>query len=421
MDLLGTSTCKNLQELKRRYYDLALLCHPDRGGTAEDMRVIQQTYEKARDAFVHQMDADEKRRHIESQLSSVENEEGEVDLPSFRSIFDDVHDHFNEKFNERFEAQCHEHDMDTQGMFSRNPFAQQGYGEYMIMRSAVDESVTVSDHSLVYDPTDIFDPNSQAKLKDLKTMYSDPISNLNTENKTKDTSNTNHDKAKDVKDTQIIVHSQQSTTGAWTRDAHSTQWNKNTRIQDFGSATTVPDEIPLTDYRLGFEPLVKGKPKTWLQSHLPSLREETLQDLIDESDEQLDDPANYLPWEYQTDGGGNTLHLRRRRGMKPSVSEWTIEFQQDDGKVDMSSNAKKTRKAIVNPFVVDGILPSGEHANKSLLAQLSDNLQDLWRQWLGSKSDEELLPSVVRFMNTAPYEESSLEIEIIDNSKCKLD
>ena len=116
MDLLGTSTCKNLQELKRRYYDLALLCHPDRGGTAEDMRVIQHTYEKARDAFVHQMDADEKRRHIESQLSSVENEEGEVDLPSFRSIFDDVHDHFNEKFNERFEAQCHEHDMDTQGM-----------------------------------------------------------------------------------------------------------------------------------------------------------------------------------------------------------------------------------------------------------------------------------------------------------------
>jgi hypothetical protein len=372
------------------------------------MRVVQRTYEKARDAFVQQMDADEKRRHIEAQLSSVENEEGEVDLPSFRSIFDDVHDHFNEKFNERFEAQCHEHDVDGQaGMFSGNPFAQQGYGEYMILRSTTDSGLSEDVHPLAYDATDIFTHHEQPPLQDLKITPSTADSNSD-------------ETTKESTHNQIIVHSRQSTTGAWSRDAHSTHWNRHTRIHDFGSATTVPNDIPLTDYRLGFEPLSKGKPKTWLQSHLPSLREETLQDLIDESDEQPDDPTQPLPWEYQTDGGGNTLRLRQRRGSKPLVSEWTIKFQQDDeAGVDTAANVETPRKAIINPFVIDGILPSGEHANKSMLAQLSNKLQGLWKQWLGSKSDEDLLPSVVRFMNNAPYETSSLGLEPID--KCKVD
>lgn len=43
--LLGVSVHSTCQEVRRRYYDLACICHPDRGGTADQMRTLHNAYQ----------------------------------------------------------------------------------------------------------------------------------------------------------------------------------------------------------------------------------------------------------------------------------------------------------------------------------------------------------------------------------------
>ena len=43
--LLGVSVHFTCQEVRRRYYELACICHPDRGGTADQMRTLHNAYQ----------------------------------------------------------------------------------------------------------------------------------------------------------------------------------------------------------------------------------------------------------------------------------------------------------------------------------------------------------------------------------------
>lgn len=44
-DLLGVTTNATCQEVRKRYYALACLCHPDRGGTNDQMQTLHNAYE----------------------------------------------------------------------------------------------------------------------------------------------------------------------------------------------------------------------------------------------------------------------------------------------------------------------------------------------------------------------------------------
>lgn len=44
-ELLGVATNSSVQEVRKAYYRLALLCHPDKGGDPKDMRMVQDAYE----------------------------------------------------------------------------------------------------------------------------------------------------------------------------------------------------------------------------------------------------------------------------------------------------------------------------------------------------------------------------------------
>ena len=68
-NLLGVTTDSTISELKKNYYNLALICHPDRGGNKEDMQQLYSCY-----------------KYILEQLSGIRNdsyEDAEVDLKSF--------------------------------------------------------------------------------------------------------------------------------------------------------------------------------------------------------------------------------------------------------------------------------------------------------------------------------------------------
>lgn len=55
-ELMGVTFSTPLREVRKRYYQLALICHPDKGGSPRDMLVLQAAY-----------------KWIEHQLSSVES------------------------------------------------------------------------------------------------------------------------------------------------------------------------------------------------------------------------------------------------------------------------------------------------------------------------------------------------------------
>lgn len=44
-DLLGVTQHSTCQEVRKRYYALACLCHPDRGGTSEQMQTLHNAYQ----------------------------------------------------------------------------------------------------------------------------------------------------------------------------------------------------------------------------------------------------------------------------------------------------------------------------------------------------------------------------------------
>ena len=69
-DIMNLTSESTLKDLKKAYYDLALICHPDKGGQEEDMIVIHNAY-----------------KYIKEQLENCENvgtyEELEDEFTSF--------------------------------------------------------------------------------------------------------------------------------------------------------------------------------------------------------------------------------------------------------------------------------------------------------------------------------------------------
>jgi hypothetical protein len=438
-NLFGLTADDSLAVLRRRYYDLALLCHPDRGGAADDMRVVQRSYEAAKAALEHQAEGDAKRAHLEAQLDTVEDEDGVRDIPSFRAIFDEVHDHFNQRFHAAFEAEAAEGvcggeaptmppaaSTTDDGLFAVDPFVAQGYGDYMIVRAPGEDPLgDVPAAQLAYDASDVWADagvDGASAIFDLPA-FAPPLDDAPAEapvtTDTLDGADSNASDTPTVTTTALATRAHPTTTDAWARDAFPTTWTRHTRIADFGTATAVPDAVPLTDYRRSFAPLGCGKPKTWLESHLPSLREETWAEVAAEGGVASDEddrgeaeaasvaaaPTRALPWEYQADGGGSTLTLRRRRGVcggdsaadaggREGGSEWRITFE---SYADVEAAAAATS---VRPRVVGGCDATGAPADASLLTHLSEQLGRLWTTWVGGdKAEDELLPAVVRFLD----------------------
>jgi hypothetical protein len=86
LNLFGLADGDGLAELKQRYYELALLCHPDRGGRAEDMVVVQAQYTHAK----RELEAMEQSMvRVQKATDLLERDIGAI--PDMRSIFDEAH------------------------------------------------------------------------------------------------------------------------------------------------------------------------------------------------------------------------------------------------------------------------------------------------------------------------------------------
>lgn len=119
----GLSATASLRELRAAYYEMALLCHPDRGGDAPQMRAVCAHYENAKTLLGFH--AESVARMQQHEQSNHERPDAPPSLPTFLEIFEETHEQFNQRFNASFEAE-------QQQQRAPDPFQTQGYGEYLL-------------------------------------------------------------------------------------------------------------------------------------------------------------------------------------------------------------------------------------------------------------------------------------------------
>lgn len=100
-NLLGLTIKSTPQEVRRAYYNLALLCHPDKGGSPKDMDIINSAYKYVIEQ-IECIDFDVTVESLEEDFSNFCLEQENKKRPSLMEIHDEVTG-FNTKFNEEFE------------------------------------------------------------------------------------------------------------------------------------------------------------------------------------------------------------------------------------------------------------------------------------------------------------------------------
>lgn len=135
--LLGISSTSSPSDLKRAYYNLSLMCHPDKGGDSKDMIVVSQAYQYVK----AQLDKirDTSYEELEDEFQEFCKNQENIKPPSFSSIFEETHewiDDFNKKFEEMHFNKTNENIENDEkdeldfNPYQNNPF-QSGYGDIM--------------------------------------------------------------------------------------------------------------------------------------------------------------------------------------------------------------------------------------------------------------------------------------------------
>ena len=123
--LLGVKTTSSISELKKNYYQLSLLTHPDKGGSAEDFRTVHLAYSYIKEQLEGVKDVS--YEELEEQFQHFCQEQESIPKPTFYEVNLEANDWLN-KFNERFEKFK---DINPESIEDfHNPFAE-GYGALM--------------------------------------------------------------------------------------------------------------------------------------------------------------------------------------------------------------------------------------------------------------------------------------------------
>jgi len=122
--LLGVNPNSSVSELKKAYYQLSLLCHPDKGGNKEDMCVVHQSYKYIKNQLEN-ANTTKTYDDLEQEFQDFCKSQEEETPPPFVSIFEEAND-FIREFNRKFE----EESLNNVIQQTVNPF-EAGYGHLM--------------------------------------------------------------------------------------------------------------------------------------------------------------------------------------------------------------------------------------------------------------------------------------------------
>lgn len=234
MNLFGITNDTSLKELQKSYYNFALLCHPDNGGTTEDMQVVQRAYEEAKSQLKQAHASQDKMDSLIDTLekgtlyeNTSQNRASDA-LPSLRDIFDEVHNQFHSichntcpENKEEQEQRDNSHFLEC---YENDPYASQGYGSYMLERWKSSEQQ--QNKQPVYTP-------------DVDTTEAPPLPVT-----------TEHDH------TQLVKHSVFQASTGYPVQVDSQQHVSDFTVSEDMFANTVAgtDRLPRSDYRQAFAP-----------------------------------------------------------------------------------------------------------------------------------------------------------------------
>ena len=115
-DLLNVTSESTINELKKNYYQLSLYCHPDKGGSKDDMIIIQNAYEYIKLQLENSTEQTYEQLEQEFQdFCKIQEKEP----PKFCKIFSETHEEWSNAFNTSF----------TNNKYSN--LLDKGYGEFM--------------------------------------------------------------------------------------------------------------------------------------------------------------------------------------------------------------------------------------------------------------------------------------------------
>ena len=107
-NLLGLTTKSSLAEMKKAYYNLALLCHPDKGGSQEDMIIVQNAYNYIKQQLEK---VDEKKdttyEQLEKEFEDFCREQEDKPVETFGCVYEETQDWIKE-FNREFKSKMDE-------------------------------------------------------------------------------------------------------------------------------------------------------------------------------------------------------------------------------------------------------------------------------------------------------------------------
>ena len=95
-NFFGITEDDTLKDLRHKYLEMALLCHPDRGGTTEEMVVIQDNYEKAKHYLQLKDNSCDKLNTLDFclavlVLTPTGPSTSSSQIPNMQYIFDEIH------------------------------------------------------------------------------------------------------------------------------------------------------------------------------------------------------------------------------------------------------------------------------------------------------------------------------------------
>ncbi len=92
-----------MKDLKLTYYNLALICHPDKGGNGEDMLILKHCYDYIKEQIEGKLDKSKDFKDAEKEFKTFMENQTKVP-PPFSQIYEETNDWVRE-FNKEFEKQ----------------------------------------------------------------------------------------------------------------------------------------------------------------------------------------------------------------------------------------------------------------------------------------------------------------------------
>ena len=119
-ELLGVNIDSTLSELKKNYYNLSLIVHPDKGGNNKDFQIIYSAYNYIKIQLINKENKKTTYEDLENEFQDFIKNQKEEYTP-FYEIYKETNDWLNE-FNKEFE---NENITNTNNLFKK------GYGDLM--------------------------------------------------------------------------------------------------------------------------------------------------------------------------------------------------------------------------------------------------------------------------------------------------